>query len=74
MIPCGFAHEVASLERLGVAAAVSEAGELVARALAPRLGRELVWEREVAPPLEDEVPPDAPVRSASDLLAEAVAV
>ncbi len=74
MVPCGFVHEVASLERLGVRAAVSDAGERVARALARRLGRELVWERSIAPVRDDEVPLDAPVRSASDLLSEAVAV
>ena len=68
MIPCGFAHEVASLERLGVRAAVSEAGERVAAALARRLGRALAWERTIAPVRDEEVPLDAPVRSASDLL------
>jgi lipoyl(octanoyl) transferase len=74
MIPCGFVHEVASLERLGVRAAVTEAGERIARALARRLGRRLMWERSIAPVIDDEVPLDAPVRSASDLLSEAVAV
>lgn len=70
MIPCGFAHEVASLERLGVRVAVSEVGERVARALARTLGRDLRWERVIAPVREDEVPGDAPVRTAEDLLAE----
>jgi lipoyl(octanoyl) transferase len=74
MIPCGFAHEVASLERLGVRASMSEAGERVASALARRLGRELAWERSIAPVRDDEVPLDAPVRSAADLLSETVAV
>jgi lipoate-protein ligase B len=74
MIPCGFVHEVASLERLGVRARVSEVGERVADALARRLGRKLVWESAIAPVRDDEVPLDAPVRSANDLLSEAVAV
>jgi lipoyl(octanoyl) transferase len=74
MIPCGFVHEVASLKRLGVGTAVSEAGQRVASALARRLGRELAWERSIAPVRDDEIPLDAPVRSASDLLSEAVAV
>ncbi|MDE3194445.1 MAG: lipoyl(octanoyl) transferase LipB [Chloroflexota bacterium] len=73
MIPCGFAHEVASLERLGVAAAVPEVGERVASSLSRRLGLALRIEASVAPPREDEVPADAPVRSAEDLLANAVA-
>jgi lipoyl(octanoyl) transferase len=72
MIPCGFAHDVASLERLGVAAPVRTVGERVASALAARLGRPLAWEA-VAEPRDDEVPLDAPVRGAEDLLAEALA-
>ncbi len=68
MIPCGFAHEVASLQALGVRATVREAGERVAQALARRLGRDLVWEATVAAPRDDEVPADAPVRAAEDLL------
>jgi lipoyl(octanoyl) transferase len=73
MIPCGFAHEVSSLERLGVTAGVREVGERVAGALARRLGRELRWQRDLDPAREDEVPADAPVRGAEDLLAEALA-
>src|SRR6266545_3318040 len=45
MIPCGFAHDVASLQRLGVRASVRAVGERVADVLAARLGRELRWER-----------------------------
>jgi lipoyl(octanoyl) transferase len=73
MIPCGFVHEVASLARLGVSASLEDAGERVASALASRLGRSLVWAG-VAPARDDEVPVDAPVRGAEDLIAEAVAI
>jgi len=73
MIPCGFAHEVASLERLGVRATVDEVGERVALTLSARLGRVLRWEDAIAPVRDGEVPADAPVRSAEDLLAEALA-
>jgi lipoate-protein ligase B len=70
VLPCGFQHEVASLERLGVAADVSEVGERCARALAARLGRELVVDASVEPPRDAEIPMEAPVRTAIDLLAE----
>jgi lipoyl(octanoyl) transferase len=73
MIPCGFAHDVASLARLGVSADVREVGERVASALARTLGRDLRWQSELAPARDDEVPADAPVRAAEDLLAEALA-
>jgi lipoate-protein ligase B len=72
VLPCGFQHEVASLERLGVAAEVGEVGERCARALAARLGRELVVDASVEPPRDSEIPMDAPVRGALDLLAEPV--
>ncbi len=73
MIPCGFAHEVASLDRLGVAADTPEVADRAAAALADRLGRRLTWS-EVEPARDDEIAADAPVRSAVDLAAEAVAV
>lgn len=73
MIPCGFAHDVASLERLGVRASLDDVGTRAARALAARLGRELSWDEDLEPARDDEVPADAPVRAAEDLLAEAVA-
>ena len=73
MIPCGFAHEVASLERLGVTASVREVADQAAVALAERIGRRLVWS-DVEPARDDEISADAPVRSAVDLTAEAVAV
>jgi len=73
MIPCGFVHEVASLARLGIAADLREVGERVAHALARRLGRELRWEAHVAPARDEEIAPDAPVRAAEDLLADAIA-
>ncbi len=72
MVPCGFQHEVASLERLGVTAPLDEVALRVAASLAARLGRELVW-GPVAPPLEREIPDDAPVRSAEDLTAAVAA-
>lgn len=73
MIPCGFAHAVASLERLGVPAETHEVAERIAEALADRLGRQLLWS-DVEPPRDDEIAADAPVRSAVDLVREAVAV
>jgi len=73
MIPCGFAHEVASLERLGVSADPEEVAERAAADLAERLGRALTWSS-VEPARDDEIDADAPVRSAVDLTREAVAV
>lgn len=72
MIPCGFVHEVASLERLGVVAASPEVGERMARSLAVRLDRSLGWAA-LAPARDDEIPLDAPVRAAEDILLEAIA-
>jgi lipoyl(octanoyl) transferase len=72
MLPCGFQHEVASLERLGVTAEVAEVGERCAGALARRLGRDLVFDASVEAPRDAEIPIDAPVRAAFDLLAEAL--
>ena len=74
VLPCGFQHEVASLERLGVLADVSEVGERCGRALADRLGCALVIDTSVEPPRDAEIPIDAPVRAALDLLAEPVPV
>jgi lipoate-protein ligase B len=73
MIPCGFAHEVASLERLGVTAEVREVADRAAAALSDRLGRRLIWSG-VAPARDDEIALDAPVRSAVDMAAETLAV
>jgi len=72
VLPCGFQHEVASLERLGVEAEVSDVGERCARALAARLGRDLVLDASVEAPRDAEIPIDAPVRGALNLLAESV--
>jgi lipoyl(octanoyl) transferase len=72
VLPCGFQHEVASLERLGVAADVYEVAQRCSRALAARLGRELVIDASVEAPRDAEIPMDAPVRAAVDLLGEAV--
>jgi len=68
ILPCGFAHEVASLERLGVRAEVRDVAGRCAAALAARLGRALVIDEALAPVRDDELPADAPVRSAIDLL------
>jgi len=73
MIPCGFAHEVASLERLGVSADTQDVADRAAAALADRLGRALTWSS-VEPARDDEIAADSPVRSAIDLTREAVAV
>ena len=73
MIPCGFAHEVASLERMGVTADMREVADRAAVALAVRLGRALAWS-DVEPARDYEIDADAPVRSAVDLAREAVAV
>jgi lipoyl(octanoyl) transferase len=70
MLPCGFQHEVASLERLGVPAEVPEVAERCARALAGRLGRDLVIDTSLEPPRDAEIPMDAPVRAALDLITE----
>jgi lipoate-protein ligase B len=74
VLPCGFQHEVASLERLGVAAGVAEVGERCARALAGRLGRGLVVGTSVEAPRDAEIPIDAPVRAALNLLADPLPV
>jgi lipoyl(octanoyl) transferase len=73
MIPCGFAHEVASFRRLGVSATVAEVTRACGLRIAEQLKRELVWDAAVAPVREDEIPADAPVRTAQDLLAAVAA-
>jgi lipoyl(octanoyl) transferase len=73
MIPCGFAHEVGSFARLGVQASVADVARVCATRLAERLGRELVWESAIPAPRDDEIPADAPVRGAEDLLAAVAA-
>jgi lipoate-protein ligase B len=73
MIPCGFAHEVASLESFGVSAATKDVAGRAAAALADRLGRGLAWSS-IEPARDDEIAADSSVRSAVDLTSEAVAV
>jgi len=68
MVPCGFAHEVASLARLGVRATPIEVGRRCADALATRLGRRLAWTEVIEAARDDEIAPDAPVRTAHDLI------
>jgi lipoyl(octanoyl) transferase len=70
VLPCGFQHEVASLGRIGVVATVAEVGQRCARALAARLGCDLVVGTSVDAPRDAEIPTDAPVRAALDLLSE----
>ena len=72
MVPCGFMHEVASFARLGVRPDLAEVAERVARALATQLEREIAWS--VPEPVrDDEIPADAPVRTAEDLVRAPVA-
>jgi lipoyl(octanoyl) transferase len=73
MIPCGFMHEVGSFARLGVRASVADVARVSAERLCERLGRALEWDAAISPPREDEIPADAPVRGAEDLLAAAAA-
>lgn len=68
MVPCGFAHEVASLARLGIRATPIEVGRRCADALATCLGRRLAWTEVLEPARDDEIAPDAPVRTAQDLI------
>ena len=72
MLPCGFMHEVASLESFGVQAHLSDVSSRVAQSLASQLGRRVAW-GDVAPAEEREIPADAPVRDAADLVREVVA-
>jgi lipoyl(octanoyl) transferase len=73
MIPCGFLHEVGSFARLGVAATVADVAAACAARIAERLDRELVWDTAISSPLDEEIPADAPVRGAVDLLTAAAA-
>ena len=73
MIPCGFMHEVGSFARLGVHATVADVTRVCAERLGERLGRELRWDAAIQSPREDEIPVDAPVRTAEDLLAAVAA-
>lgn len=73
MIPCGFAHEVASFRRLGVTATVAEVTRVCGARIGEHLGRELVWDVAVAEAVDDEIPANSPVRSAHDLLAAVAA-
>lgn len=73
MIPCGFMHEVASFARLGVNAAFYDIVVACARRVSEALGRDLVWDEAIGVPRDDEIPANAPVRSAEDLLAAVAA-
>jgi lipoyl(octanoyl) transferase len=73
MIPCGFMHEVGSFARLGVRATIADVTRTCAERVGERLGRELHWDTAIPSPREDEIPADAPVRGAEDLLAAVAA-
>jgi lipoyl(octanoyl) transferase len=73
MIPCGFAHEVGSFARLGAFATVADVAAACAARVSERLGRALVWDAEIPSPQDGEIPADAPVRRAEDLLAAVAA-
>jgi lipoyl(octanoyl) transferase len=66
MVPCGFMHEVASLERLGVQADVPDVAARMVAALARELGRSPAW-GSTSPPNDGEIPDDSAVRHAEDL-------
>lgn len=72
MVPCGFMHEVASFERLGVPADVGDVTRRVVDALGRHLGLAVAWD-DLAPARDHEIPADAPVRGAVDLARESVA-
>lgn len=72
MVPCGFVHEVGSFERLGVRVDMGDVRERIVTALGRHLGLAVRWD-EVAPARDEEIPADAPVRGARDLVGEAVA-
>ena len=72
MVPCGFMHEVASLERLGVRADVPTVATNVAHALAAQLDRDLEWSAP-ASVSDAEISADAPVRTAVNLVQQPVA-
>ncbi|HZP95742.1 MAG TPA: lipoyl(octanoyl) transferase LipB [Candidatus Limnocylindria bacterium] len=71
MVPCGFMHEVASLERLGVRAETRDVAARVADALGRELALAVRWGA-VAPARDEEIAAEAPVRAAEDLAREAV--
>jgi lipoate-protein ligase B len=70
ILPCGFKHDVTSLERVGVNARVTEVATACAEALAVRLGRTLEWST-VAATQDDELPRETPVLGARDLIGTA---
>lgn len=72
MIPCGFAHDAASLAQFGVVPRMGEVAERCAEALAARLDRSLAWSM-TDPARDEEIPDDAAVRAAVDLTREPVA-
>ena len=73
MIPCGFAHAVASFRSLGVDTTLAEVTRVCGARVGQHLGRQVVWDPDVAIALDDEIPADAAVRDAVDLLVAAAA-
>jgi len=72
MVPCGFTHEVASFERLGVRADPRDVATPLLEALARGLGRSPEW-GSTPPANEGEIPDDSAVRHAEDLTRAVVA-
>lgn len=73
MIPCGFPHQAASLAGLGAQASIAEVKPVLVRALAEALGVDVVDGGRALPARDEEIPGNAPVRSATDLLREPLA-
>lgn len=73
MIPCGFAHDVASFASLGVRADVDTVKPVLRNALATVLDVEVVEGGTPESARDDEIPQDAALWRAVDLLAERVA-
>lgn len=72
MVPCGFAHDLASFASLGARASVADVKPVLREALGDALGVAVVDGGAPEAPREEEIPANAPARSAVDLLAELV--
>ncbi len=73
MIPCGFAHQAASLQRLGVPTTLGAVKPLLTHALAEALDVAVVDGGVPEPARDAEIRENAPVRSAVDLLRQPLA-
>lgn len=72
MVPCGFDHDVASLASLGARVTVEDVKPVLRDALGQSLGVAVVDGGAPERARDEEIPPEAPVRSAVDLLGELV--